>query len=45
MESRGIKVAGTITSTQVLRGGLREHAAARAEFLQLVSTADANRRV
>lgn len=45
MESRGIKVAGTITSTQVLKGGIKSNASARAEFLQLVSTADVGRRV
>lgn len=45
MESRGIKVAGTVTSTQVLKGGLKDNASARAEFLQLVSTADVGRRV
>lgn len=45
MESRGIKVTGTITSTQVLKGGIHHVASARAEFLQLVSTADVGRRV
>jgi GTP cyclohydrolase I len=45
MESRGIKVAGAITSTQVLKGGIKESPSARAEFLQLVSTADVARKV
>lgn len=39
MESRGIQKAGTITVTSALRGCIKDHHGARAEFLTMVQTA------
>jgi GTP cyclohydrolase I len=39
MESRGIQKPGTITVTSALRGCIKEHHGARAEFLTMVQTA------
>lgn len=40
MESRGIHKAGTITYTSALRGAIKEHGNARAEFLKFAELAD-----
>lgn len=40
MESRGIQKIGTTTYTSALRGGIKEDARARSEFLQFVNSAD-----
>ncbi len=37
MESRGVKQAGTFTTTSAMRGAFRTNAAARAEFLSLAN--------
>jgi GTP cyclohydrolase I len=39
MEARGVKTAGSITTTQALRGDIKDHTGARDEFLSLVRTA------
>lgn len=37
MESRGVRARGSITTTSALRGGLKQNASAREEFMSLVS--------
>lgn len=39
MESRGVQKIGTVTTTSVLRGGLKDSMDARAEFMTLVQIA------
>lgn len=42
MESRGVHRAGTVTTTSALRGCMKDHAGARAEFLNMVNAVKTN---
>lgn len=43
MESRGVNVRGTVTTTSALRGTIRQDPMLRAEFLQLVTNASSTK--
>lgn len=41
MEARGVKKAGSVTTTTALRGSMKDHEGARVEFLDMVKVASA----